>query len=155
MKKFLVPQTYQIEVLHVLILRINYLFVHMRNGFVVNTKKNAIVENEIVAIGLTFGLDDPRPNRRLKNFTFHNDNGKPHTVKMLEINNLFISGIILSLKKCTKKGKEQALRYEGFRQIEFYAISRYEESILVIWIFVNIADYDCVNLQMTTKAYIF
>lgn len=131
MKKFLVPQKYQIEVLHVLILRINYLFVHMRNG-----------------------LDDPRPNRRLKDFTFHNDNGKPHPMKMLEINNLFISGIILSLRECSKKGKEKALRYEGFGQIEFYAISRYEESILVIWIFVNIADYDCVNLQMTTKAYI-
>ena len=58
MKKFLVPQKYQIDVLHVLISRINYLFVHMRNGFVVNTKKNAIVENKIAAIGLTFGLDD-------------------------------------------------------------------------------------------------
>ena len=77
-----------------------------------------------------------------------------HTLKMLEIDNLFISGIILSLKECSEKGKEKALRNEGFGQIEFYAISRYEESILVIWIFVNIADYDCVNLQMTTKAYI-
>lgn len=58
MKKFLVPQKYQIDVLHVLISRINYLFVHMRNGVVVNTKKNATVENKIAAIGLTFGLDD-------------------------------------------------------------------------------------------------
>lgn len=127
--------------LHVLISRINYLFVHMRNGFVINTKKNAIVENKIAAIGLTFGLKDC-------------DNGKPHPVKMLEIDNLFISGIILSLKECSEKGKEKALRNESFGQIEFYAISRYEESILVIWIFVNIADYDCVKLQMTTKAYI-
>ena len=79
----------------------------MRNGFVVNTKKNAIVENKIAVIGLTFGLDDPRPNRRLKDFTFHNDNGKPHTVKMLEIDNLFISGIILFLKECSEKERKR------------------------------------------------
>uniref|UniRef100_A0A2N9IIL5 RFTS domain-containing protein n=1 Tax=Fagus sylvatica TaxID=28930 RepID=A0A2N9IIL5_FAGSY len=106
---------------------------------------SAIAEDEIAGISMTSGPNDPRPNRRLADFTFHIANGKPHPVEVLEVDDLFISGTILPLEESSGKGKEKGVRCEDFGRIESWTISGYEEGRPVIWVSTNIADYDCVQ----------
>ncbi|XP_038712503.1 DNA (cytosine-5)-methyltransferase 1B-like [Tripterygium wilfordii] len=112
---------------------------------VVETKRGIIVEDEIAALHMTSVQDGPRPNRRLTNFIFHDSDGKPQPVEMLEVDDLFISGLILPLEGSSDKDKERGIRCEGFGRIESWAISGYEEGSPVIWVSTDAADYDCVK----------
>lgn len=49
------------------------------------------VEEESMAIDLTTGVNVPRPNRRLTNFIFHNADGEPQPVEMIEVKDIFIT----------------------------------------------------------------
>ena len=113
---------------------------------VIECKREVAVEDEIAAVGLTTsGMDDFRPNRRLTEFTFHDEDGKPQAVEMLEVNNLFISGTILPFEDTPDKEKNKGVRCEGFGRIESWTISGYEDGLPTIWISTDIADYDCVK----------
>ena len=41
----------------------------------VETKMDKLVDEEFLAVRLTSGKDDGRPNRRLADFVLHNENG--------------------------------------------------------------------------------
>ncbi|XP_015580058.1 DNA (cytosine-5)-methyltransferase 1B isoform X1 [Ricinus communis] len=108
-------------------------------------KKEVIVEHEAVALGLTAGRDDLRPNRRLKDFIFHDAYGNIQAVEMLEFFDLFISGLIVPLEESSDKDKEKGIRCNGFGRVESWAISGYEEGSPVIWVSTDMADYDCIK----------
>lgn len=109
----------------------------------VDTKRVPTVENEIAAIGLTTGHDDPRPNRCLIDFIFHDEDGKAQPVEILEVTDLFITGVILPLEPSGDPSKDRGVRCEGFGRIETWDISGYEDGAPTIWISTDIGDYDC------------
>ena len=65
----------------------------------VETKKDKLVDEEFLAVRLTSGKDDGRPNRRLADFVLHDENGVPQLLEMLEFDDMFISGLILPLEE--------------------------------------------------------
>ena len=73
----------------------------------VETKKDKLVDEEFLAVCLTFGKDDGHPNRRLADFVLHDKNGVPQLLEMLEFDDMFISGLILPLKERSDKEKEK------------------------------------------------
>ncbi|XP_057547555.1 DNA (cytosine-5)-methyltransferase 1A-like [Amaranthus tricolor] len=109
----------------------------------VDAKRVPTVESEIAAIGLTTGHDDPRPNRRLIDFIFHDEDGKAQPVEILEVTDLFITGVILPLEPSGDPSKDKGVRCEGFGRIETWDISGYEDGEPTIWISTDIGDYDC------------
>ncbi|KAI3770449.1 hypothetical protein L6452_01583 [Arctium lappa] len=117
----------------------------------IENKKVQVVEEEIAAISLIAGPDDPRPNRRLTDFVFHDADGMPQPVEMLEVDDIFISGLILPLEKASEKEKETGVRCEGFGRIEDWSISGYEDGSPVIWVSTELADYDCVKPAASYK----
>ncbi|MCI30636.1 DNA (cytosine-5)-methyltransferase 1-like, partial [Trifolium medium] len=64
----------------------------------IETKQDQIVEEEFLAVRMTAGQDDGRPNRRLTDFILHDETGAAQPLEMLEINDLFITGLILPLE---------------------------------------------------------
>ncbi|XP_052207175.1 DNA (cytosine-5)-methyltransferase 1-like [Diospyros lotus] len=112
---------------------------------VVEKKKDPIVDEEAVAVRLTAGHEDGRPCRRLADFIFHDSNGVPQPFEMLEIDDIFISGLVLPLDGSSEKDKEAGVRCEGIGRIECWAISGYEDGSPVIWVSTDIADYDCIK----------
>ncbi|KAF5803309.1 putative DNA (cytosine-5-)-methyltransferase [Helianthus annuus] len=117
----------------------------------IENKKVQVVEEEIAALSLIPGPDDPRPNRRLTDFIFHDADGKPQPVEMLEVDDIFISGIVLPLEKTSEKEKETGVQCDGFGRIENWSISGYEDGSPVIWVSTDLADYDCVKPATSYK----
>nr|ACX83569.1 DNA methyltransferase [Hieracium piloselloides] len=112
----------------------------------IENKKVKIVDEEIAALSIVPGPNNPRPNRRLTDFILHDSEGNPQPVEMLEVDDLFISGQILPLEKTSEKeDKEIGVRCEGFGRIEDWSISGYEDGSPVIWVSTELADYDCVK----------
>ncbi|PKI39705.1 hypothetical protein CRG98_039875, partial [Punica granatum] len=113
----------------------------------IEAKKDQVAEDEILAIRMTAGKDDERPNRRLSDFILHDSKGLPQPFEMSEVDDLFISGLILPLEESAEKEKdrEKGVRCEGFGRIESWAISGYEDGSPVIWLSTDIADYDCLK----------
>ncbi|KAF1897087.1 hypothetical protein Lal_00034789 [Lupinus albus] len=112
----------------------------------IETKKDQIVDEELLAIRMTSGNDDGRPNRRLTDFILHDENGKPQPLEVLEVNDLYITGVILPLEGSIEKKKEkERVRCEGFGRIETWDISGYEDCSPVIWLSTDVADYDCLK----------
>ncbi|KAF7813362.1 DNA (cytosine-5)-methyltransferase 1 [Senna tora] len=121
----------------------------------IEVKKDEVVENELLAVRLTAGqgdVDDP-PNRRLTDFILHDETGKEQPLEMLEVNDLFISGLILPNEESMDKKKEKGARCEGFGRIESWDISGYEDGSPVIWISTEIANYDCLKPAISYKKY--
>ncbi|KAL3500003.1 hypothetical protein ACH5RR_039096 [Cinchona calisaya] len=110
---------------------------------VIEMKKDQSVEEEAIAIRLTAGQEDGRPCRRLVDYIFHSSDGIPQPFEMLEVDDVFISGLILPLEDSVDKEKAIGVRSEGFGRIEEWAISGYEDGSPVIWVSTHIADYDC------------
>ncbi|KAK7251127.1 hypothetical protein RIF29_34055 [Crotalaria pallida] len=111
----------------------------------IETKKDLIVEEELLAIRMTSGQEDGRPNRRLTDFILHDEDGSALPLEVLEVNDLFISGVILPLEESKDKKKEKGVRCEGFGRIEAWDISGYEDGSPVIWLSTDVADYDCLK----------
>ncbi|OVA11624.1 Bromo adjacent homology (BAH) domain [Macleaya cordata] len=114
-------------------------------------KKIRFVDEEISALRLISGPDDPRPNRRLTDFVLHDENGIPQPFEMLEVDNIYISGVILPWDESSEKEKEKGVRCEGFGRIESWAISGYEDGSPVIWVSTELSDYDCVKPASSYK----
>lgn len=119
----------------------------------IETKKDQVVEEEFLAVRMTAGQEDGRPNRRITDFILHDESGAAQQLEMREINDLFITGLILPLEASVDKKKEQGVRCEGFGRIESWDISGYEEGAPVIWISTDIADYDCQKSAASYKKY--
>ncbi|XP_045819447.1 DNA (cytosine-5)-methyltransferase 1-like isoform X1 [Trifolium pratense] len=119
----------------------------------IETKQDQIVEEEFLAVRMTAGQDDGRPNRRLTDFILHDETGAAQPLEMLEINDLFITGLILPLEGSADKKKEQGVRCVGFGRIESWDISGYEDGSPVIWISTDIADYNCQKAAASYKKY--
>ncbi|KAH9684599.1 DNA (cytosine-5)-methyltransferase 1 [Citrus sinensis] len=98
-----------------------------RKASLVENRWEDVVKDEKAAIYLTAGKDDIRPNRRLTDFAFHDACGNLKSVEMLEVGNLFVSGLILPLEKCCGRQKERGVRCEDIGRVESWAISGYEE----------------------------
>ncbi|KAG8364016.1 hypothetical protein BUALT_Bualt19G0082400 [Buddleja alternifolia] len=124
-----------------------------KKDLVVETKKDEAAVEEVLAVRLTAGQEDGRPCRRLTDFTFHDSNGVSQPFEMLEVNDIFITGLILPLQEKAGKDKENAIRSEGFGRIEEWAISGYEDGSPVIWISTEIADYDCIKPSGSYKKF--
>ncbi|KAE8663739.1 DNA (cytosine-5)-methyltransferase 1 [Hibiscus syriacus] len=94
---------------------------------IVETKKDMVVDDEIVAVRLTCEKDEGRPNRRLNDFVLHNFEGLPQHLEMLEVNDMFITGLILPFEEISDKEKEKekkkTVRCEGFGRVESWDIS--------------------------------
>lgn len=112
---------------------------------VIETKRSQLVVEEAVAIRLTAGKEEGRPCRRLSDYVFHNSDGVPQPFEMLEVDDVYITGLILPLEGTVGTENDKGVRCEGFGRIEEWAISGYEEGSPVIWISTEIADYDCLK----------
>ncbi|XVE83441.1 hypothetical protein DITRI_Ditri16bG0089000 [Diplodiscus trichospermus] len=110
---------------------------------VVETKKEIVAEDEILAVRITSDKDDGRPNRRLNDFILHNSEGIPLPLEMLEVNDMFITGLILPFEECSDKEKKKGVRCEGFGRIESWNLSGYEEGCPVVWLSTDVTDYYC------------
>ncbi|KAJ7976049.1 DNA (cytosine-5)-methyltransferase [Quillaja saponaria] len=109
----------------------------------IEIKKDQYADEEILAVCLTSGQDDGRPNRRLTEFVLHDTEGVPQPLEMLEVDDMFISALVLPLEENADKRKEKGIRCEGFGRIESWDISGYEDGYPVIWLSTDIADYEC------------
>ncbi|KAH6821437.1 methyltransferase 1 [Perilla frutescens var. hirtella] len=121
--------------------------------YVIEAKKEGIVEEEVLAVRLTAGQENGRPCRRLTDFTFHNSDGTSQPFEMLEVDDIFISGLILPLEESVDKEKGKGIRCEGFGRIEEWAISGYEDGSPVIWVTTEIADYECIKPSGSYKKF--
>ena len=72
---------------------------------------------------------------------------------MLEFDDMFISGLILPLEECSDREKEKVIRCEGFKRLESWDISSYEDGSSVIWLSTDIADYHCLRLGSSYKKF--
>uniref|UniRef100_A0A5B6YSJ6 DNA (cytosine-5)-methyltransferase n=1 Tax=Davidia involucrata TaxID=16924 RepID=A0A5B6YSJ6_DAVIN len=124
-----------------------------KKSSVIETKKEQLVDDESVAVRLTAGQDDGLPCRRVTDFIFHDSNGIQQPFEMLEVDDVFISGLILPLDESSDREKEKGFRCEGFGRIESWAISGYEDGSPVIWVSTDIADYDCVKSSNSYKKF--
>ncbi|EYU33308.1 hypothetical protein MIMGU_mgv1a0001783mg, partial [Erythranthe guttata] len=124
-----------------------------KKDMVCETKKDGVVEEEVVAVRLTAAQEDGRPCRRLTDFTFHNSEGVSQPFEMLEADDIFISGLILPLEESADKDKGKGIRCEGFGRVEEWAISGYEDGSPVIWVSTELADYDCLKPSGSYKKF--
>ncbi|CAK9149524.1 unnamed protein product [Ilex paraguariensis] len=120
---------------------------------VIEIKQDQYAGEEAVAIRLTAAQDDGRPCRRLTDFIFHNSEGVPQPFEALEVDDVFISGLLLPLEESSEKGKNNGVRCEGFGRIEEWAISGYEDGSPVVWVSTDIADYDCFKPSSSYKKF--
>ncbi|KAF8404027.1 hypothetical protein HHK36_008903 [Tetracentron sinense] len=112
---------------------------------IIETEMNFPVDKdeEILAVHLTYGQNDPRPRRRLTDFILHDAKGLPQSFDMMKTCNVFISGVILPLSGSSDIEKEQGIRCKHIGQIKSWEISGYEEGSPAVWVSTNVADYDC------------
>ncbi|CAK9140441.1 unnamed protein product [Ilex paraguariensis] len=73
---------------------------------IVEAKRIQVVKDEEKAISSTTDQVDIKPNRRLTDFIFHDADGKPQPVEMLEVYDLYVSGLILSLEGTSGEEKD-------------------------------------------------
>ncbi|KAJ9177054.1 hypothetical protein P3X46_012307 [Hevea brasiliensis] len=120
---------------------------------VLESKNEQFADEEIIAIHLTHEQEEGRPNRRLTDFVVHDANGMPRPLEMIEVDDMFISGLILPLEGSPEQEKEKCIRCEGFGRIEGWSISGYEDGSPVVWLTTDIADYDCLRPASSYKKF--
>lgn len=111
----------------------------------IKKRKKVEIEDEATAVNLTARQDDSQANRRLTDFVFHDIYGNPRSIEMLEVNDLFISGLILPLEGSFEKEKVTGAKCKSFGRVESWSISGYDEGLPIIWVSTKIADYCCVK----------
>ncbi|KAL6647284.1 hypothetical protein ACP70R_014721 [Stipagrostis hirtigluma subsp. patula] len=121
---------------------------------VVTAKKNRMEEEEIDAVNLTkLGPEDQPPCRKLIDFILHDADGNPQPFEMSEIDDFFITALIMPMDDDLEKERERGVRCEGFGRIEDWAISGYDEGTAVVWVSTELADYECVKPASSYKSY--
>ncbi|KAF3571128.1 hypothetical protein F2Q69_00062789 [Brassica cretica] len=112
----------------------------------VETKQHQTVEDEVVALHFTSSPqsgDEPRQTRRLTDFILHDAYGVPQPVAMVEIGDIFVTGVILPSGECADKEKAKGVKCDGFGRVENWSISGYDDGYPVVWFSTELADYDC------------
>ncbi|CAN1342687.1 DNA (cytosine-5)-methyltransferase 1 [Linum perenne] len=113
---------------------------------VIEPKKEHVVQDELLAIRLTEGQgEDGRPNRRLTEFIVHDADFAPQYLEMIEVGDMFISGVILPIDDCIGNDKDKRVCCEGSGRIEQWDISGYEDGSPVVWLSTDVADYHCLK----------
>ncbi|KQK20551.1 DNA (cytosine-5)-methyltransferase 1B isoform X2 [Brachypodium distachyon] len=121
---------------------------------VVMIKKNRMEEEEIDAINLTkLGPEDSPPCRKLIDFILHDADGNLQPFEMSEIDDFFITALIMPVDDDLEKERERGVRCEGFGRIEDWAISGYDEGTAVVWLSTELADYECVKPASNYRSY--
>lgn len=112
----------------------------------VEVKKNRYVDDEEVAVELTkLGPEDNPPCRRLVDFILHDADGNPQPFEMSEIDDCWITALIMPMDDDLEKMKGRGVMCEGFGRIETWSISGYDEGAPVVWVSTEVADYECVK----------
>ncbi|PKA56742.1 DNA (cytosine-5)-methyltransferase 1B [Apostasia shenzhenica] len=113
---------------------------------VVETKECRVVNEEKDAVELTkLAVEDSPPCRMLIDFVFHDTDGKPQPFEVCEIDDIYITAIVMPMDSSLEKDKERGVKCEGFGRIESWSISGYDEGVPVVWISTEIAEYECVK----------
>ncbi|KAK3124625.1 hypothetical protein QOZ80_7BG0589580 [Eleusine coracana subsp. coracana] len=120
---------------------------------VVMVKKNRMEEEEIDAVNLTKLEPEKRPCRKLIDFALHDADGHLQPFEMSEINDFYITALIMPMDDDLEKERERGVRCEGFGRIEDWAISGYDEGTAVVWVSTELADYECVKPAGSYKSY--
>ncbi|EEC81621.1 hypothetical protein OsI_25142 [Oryza sativa Indica Group] len=121
---------------------------------VVATNGNKMEEEEMDAVKLTkLGPEVQRPCRKLIDFILHDADGKLQPFEMSEIDDFFITALIMPMDDDLEKDRQKGVRCEGFGRIEDWAISGYDEGTAVVWVSTEVADYECVKPAGNYKSY--
>ncbi|GAA0154402.1 DNA methyltransferase [Lithospermum erythrorhizon] len=118
------------------------------------SRKLIVVEEEDEAVRLTSVDEDiQRENRKLDQFYFYDEAFKPQSVEMLQVQPLFISGVILPSEETSVKVKETKVRCDSFGPIESWAISGFDEGKPIVWVSTVTADYECLRAATAYKPF--
>ncbi|KAJ0964117.1 hypothetical protein J5N97_029239 [Dioscorea zingiberensis] len=121
---------------------------------IVETRRERIVEDEKIAVALTqIGPEEDTPCRKLLDFILHDAEGNAQPFEMSEIDDLFITALVMPIDDNLEKEKEKGVKCESFGRIESWAISGYDEGFPVVWISTEIADYECVKPASSYKRF--
>ncbi|KAJ7541010.1 hypothetical protein O6H91_10G041100 [Diphasiastrum complanatum] len=108
----------------------------------IEVKKESLAEGEDVAIVFTSeGEMQQTPQRRIMDFIVHDEDGKSQPIELLDVMQLFITGVMIPLNGAVDK--QRGLRCEGFGPIESWSITGYEQGSPVVWICTDMAEYIC------------
>eukprot|EP01018_Ginkgo_biloba_P000890 Gb_34186 [translate_table: standard] len=121
---------------------------------IIEAKKDLTADQEGVAIVLTVDPQDQHenpPQRRLVDFTVHDEQGKSQAIEMVDVMHLYISGLVLPKNGLLDKAR--AVRCEGFGHVESWSITGYEGGSPVIWISTDAAEYMCVKPASSYKKF--
>nr|GMC78622.1 DNA (cytosine-5)-methyltransferase 1B-like [Ipomoea batatas] len=114
--------------------------------------KPQVAEKESDAITLTkIGRSDSPPNRRLTDFTFYDEDGIIQLVDMLEVKNMYVSGLILPLEESYDELKNKGVKCEGFGPILEWSISGFDDGLPIVWISTDVAHYECLHPSIAYK----
>ncbi|KAK1287655.1 DNA (cytosine-5)-methyltransferase 1B [Acorus calamus] len=120
----------------------------------VEPKRDRVEEEEVVAVRLTeLGPEDSQPARKILDFSFHDVDGALQPFEMSELDDVYITALIMPMDDNLEKERERGVRCEGFGRIESWAISGYEEGMTVIWVMTDVAEYECVKPSGAYKAF--
>ncbi|XP_006650735.1 DNA (cytosine-5)-methyltransferase 1A [Oryza brachyantha] len=120
---------------------------------IITIKESRVEEEEIDAVNLTrTGPEDGRPCRKIVDFILHDGDGNPQPFEMSEVDDIFISALVMPLDDDLEKDKGRGIRCAGFGRIENWAISGYDEGAAVIWVSTETADYRCVKPASSYKS---
>ncbi|CAA6657370.1 unnamed protein product [Spirodela intermedia] len=120
----------------------------------VEVQRNRIEEEEAEAVRLTkLGPEQNPPARKLLDFVFHDHAGHPQNFEMSEIDELYITALIMPMDDALEKERERGVRCEGFGRIESWSISGYDEGHAIVWVSTDFADYECVKPMASYKKF--
>jgi DNA (cytosine-5)-methyltransferase 1 len=119
---------------------------------VVTVKKNQMEKEEIDAVNLTKLGSEKRPCRKLIDFVLHDTDGNLQPFEMSEINDFYITALIMPMDDDLEKERERGIHCEGFGRIEDWGISGYDEGTAVVWVSTELADYECVKPASSYKS---
>ncbi|KAJ3669874.1 hypothetical protein LUZ60_010198 [Juncus effusus] len=109
-------------------------------------EKNRVVDEELVAIELTkLESENPPFCRKILDFVLHDSEGNPQPFEMSEIDDFYITALIMPMDDNLERERERGVRCEGFGRIESWSISGYDEGTAVIWVSTEFAEYECVK----------
>ncbi|XP_066333917.1 DNA (cytosine-5)-methyltransferase 1A-like isoform X3 [Miscanthus floridulus] len=121
---------------------------------IITIKESRVEEEEIEAVRLTkTEPEDRRPSRKLIDFSLHDADGNLQPFEMSEVDDIFITALIMPLDDGLEKDREKGVLCLGFGRIKEWIISGYNEGTAVIWISTEIADYKCVKPASSYRSY--
>ncbi|XP_052148425.1 DNA (cytosine-5)-methyltransferase 1A [Oryza glaberrima] len=121
---------------------------------IITIKESRVEEKEIEAVNLTrTGPEDGQPCRKIIDFILHDGDGNLQPFEMSEVDDIFITALIMPLDDDLEKDRGKGIRCSGFGRIENWAISGYDEGAAVIWVSTETSDYKCVKPASSYRSY--